>query len=1399
MLLQMTVIDVRRGAQRLVEVRATAHDTAVDLLEALGFGSDTSMHVDDKEVPPEAPVGLPPLLDGSILVLGHDHGSVTRSTVPAPLRLTTTSGPDSGRTLSLTPGRHVVGRGEMASLRLDDDTLSREHLAVSVDRDGVLVHELDATNITLADGERLPSQGLRARVGSCVHAGNTTFMLEAHRSRPCRRRPSGSGTIMVNPTPHLASTHVTPRITIPQEPSAPARRRIPWVMVLLPLPFAALLAFFFGPRMLLFGLLTPVLAIGSTLSDRSSARRDHREARAEWVNKRTRTGEQLTSALALERRERLRSAPDATALLDAARGDSSRLWERRSGHPQHLDLRLGMAPLPARLEVERGHGDRDHPVLDHVPLVVDLEEAGVLGIAGGRDERDRLARHLLGQLTVLHSHHDVQISVVATHEGWWSPFRSLVHLREHDDAPGSGRATADEDDALALFAGHAAAIRERDRQPSGARAEDTRPTALVLVIDDVDRWRGDPNLRTALVQGRPNRVLVVVLSDTAEGLPHECGAIVQLDGDRVALHVAGRQSARGVIDGVGPAWAHRVASGLAPLRDATPDDSGAGLPEATRLVDLLDLDPDDPDAIRAAWSGRPTGPTDLDVVVGLATDGEFRIDLRRDGPHALIAGTTGSGKSEFLQSWVASLAARSSPDEITFVLVDYKGGAAFAECARLPHTVGVLTDLEPAQAERALTSLDAELTRREHILATSGAKDIDDHRGAPLPRLMIVIDEFRMLAEEQPEALAHLMKIAAVGRSLGVHLVLATQRPGGIVSADIKANVNLRIALRVRDRVDSEDVLGVPDAVDLPETAPGRALARTGGSPARSFQTGRVAGHEAPGSDGVLVRDPGSPWPTAPQCADLGPTDLQRIAATLTRVAADLQTAQPHRPWLPPLACVITAEELPTPGEHDLGAPFALVDRPERQEQVPLTWTPSSGHWMVVGGPGTGRTTSIAAIVTAAGRRWSPDRLQVQVIGDGSSVLTDLTRLPHVGSVVDGEDRPLTRRFLARLESDVARRRARLRASGHSTLDAWWAAYEADPVGDAPDPHLLLAVDGWGRVTQPLGGADLGETAELLETLLRDGVAAGVCGVVTGGRELLSGRISSLITTRLVLHLPDRGDASLAGLKSSESSGRRIPGRGRTQPGGHLVQVAQPSGESSAGAGHAVSGHERSRAWRVEPLPEEVAAARLPEPTTERMPLGLGGSGVEPVVWRVPGARRMLVCGPPGSGRTTTLVTIARQAMAAGHPVALLGGSDLTHHPDLADATVCDPQDRDGLIALRRAHPDLAVVIDDAERVEDEPVADVVKEILRRADGDRGLVVASTATQTAATRVRGLVAEIARTRAGVLLQPTSRSDGDALGLRVPPLPRLPGRGYLITQGRAEEIQVASGTVPAGEG
>src|SRR3712207_4452450 len=276
-----------------------------------------------------------------------------------------------------------------------------------------------------------------------------------------------------------------------------------------------------------------------------------------------------------------------------------------------------------------------------------------------------------------------------------------------------------------------------------------------------------------------------------------------------------------------------AARALAPLRDVSLEDDDAVLPDSVRLLDVLGLEPPTVDGIRARWQleGRTTR-----LVVGAGLHGPFTLDLRTDGPHGLVAGTTGAGKSELLQTMIASLAVANRPDSLNFVLVDYKGGSAFKDCVRLPHTVGMVTDLDAHLVERALTSLGAELKYREHWLARAGVKDIDDYIDLqarepgrpPLPRLLIVIDEFASMARELPDFVTGLVNIAQRGRSLGIHLILATQRPSGVVSPEIRANTNLRISLRVTDGADSTDVLEAADAARIPKSAPGRGFARLG-------------------------------------------------------------------------------------------------------------------------------------------------------------------------------------------------------------------------------------------------------------------------------------------------------------------------------------------------------------------------------------------------------------------------------------------------------------------------------------------------------------------------------------------------------------------------------------------
>ncbi|UMG93306.1 FtsK/SpoIIIE domain-containing protein [Nocardioides sp. TF02-7] len=511
------------------------------------------------------------------------------------------------------------------------------------------------------------------------------------------------------------------------------------------------------------------------------------------------------------------------------------------------------------------------------------------------------------------------------------------------------------------------------------------------MLDGARRLRALPGIVGVLRDGPAVGVRVVCLDEDQRSLPEECRAVLDVREGLVELRRTGSEAvARIRPDLVEPAWATRLGRALAPVRDTTPDVEVSGLPSSARLLDCIGLADPTPELVARRWG--PEARTD--VVIGVGFDGPFRLDVRRDGPHALVAGTTGSGKSELLQTIVASLAVANSPEQMTFVLVDYKGGSAFKDCARLPHTVGMVTDLDTHLVARALTSLGAELRRREHLLAGPGAKDLEDYwalqRRDPtlptIPRLAIVIDEFASLKAELPDFVTGLVTIAQRGRSLGIHLVLATQRPSGVISNDIRANTNLRIALRVTDESESKDVIDAPDSATIGADQPGRGYARLGHSSLLPFQAGRVGGAR-PGA--VVAAEAereeplvwpvgwtvvGHPAPARPKKegkqTDEGDTDLSVLVDAVRGATRLRGITEQHSPWLPelptPVGLARLRELAGTPDDDRVvgwGAPWALEDHPADQAQRPREFVlGGSGHLYVVGGPRSGRSTALRTI-----------------------------------------------------------------------------------------------------------------------------------------------------------------------------------------------------------------------------------------------------------------------------------------------------------------------------------------------------------------------------------------------------------------------------------------------------
>ena len=660
-------------------------------------------------------------------------------------------------------------------------------------------------------------------------------------------------------------------------------------------------------------------------------------------------------------------------------------------------------------------------------------------------------------------------------------------------------------------------------------------------------------------------------------------------------------------------------------------------------------------AVVARWRA---GGASTRAILGVAATGPLAVDLTVDGPHALIAGTTGAGKSELLQTLVCSLALANRPDEMTFLLVDYKGGAAFRGCAGLPHVVGVVTDLDGHLTARALTSLAAELRRRERLLADAGAGNLDDYRrirardpGRPaLPRLVIAIDEFRVLAEELPDFVHGMVRLAAVGRSLGVHLVLATQRPGGIVSADIRANVSLRIALRVRDRTDSVDVLDDPDAASIDATTPGRATLKGAATPLTRFQSARVTG--GPGPDRLLTVTEVGRAGEAPAArvgdhrsscgpdATSGPhdaaPDLERIVAAARQAGVTLGIVEPPKPWLPPLPDRLTVRALGQDATA-VTVPVGLEDVPKEQRQSVWSWSVPDGHLGIAGGGRSGRTTAVLTVAVQLAAALSPTALHLYAIGPAD--LAPLAAMPHTVVVADIDDPEQVRLVVERLAGL--------------------------PRHDDHAARPVLLVDGWER----LAGYGHGGLAAQVRSLLEGSGTTGLRAVVTGGRALLSGQLVPVLPQRLVLALGDPVELAMAGIPGKAVPMRQPPGRALDARTHREVHIATPEGDPTAAArgvaerwAHAASATTRS-GWprSIHRLPDTLTWP--PGGPDESQHDGLLSVGVRDgdlaTVGFHParGERRILVVGPPGSGRTTALRTLADGLAAAGARIALVGAA----------------------------------------------------------------------------------------------------------------------------------------------
>jgi DNA segregation ATPase FtsK/SpoIIIE, S-DNA-T family len=1357
--------------------------------------------------------------------------SVTPEAFGASLTVTAPTGAETEYPLRY--GDNSLGRDPDNDVVIKDQQASRHHARITV-TDVITIADLGSKNgIVVGDTAIVTPTILRP--GQIAQLGDLTLSVDNHLR--ALEAIASRNRIEFNRPPRIDRAYAGVELEIPAPPERPRRQRLPMISAVLPVLMGIVMYFLIGPLGAIFMLLSPVLLIGSAIEAKRTGQYEFRDALAEHREIVDEQVQFLEIQRLEEIRGRFRELPAAKELGGLVRSLSDRLWERAPDDPDFLRLRAGTAVLPSRTRVKVVEGGaRDlrkeldeipgrFRLLDDVPLPLDLRELGGVGIAGPLAAGRALARSLVLQAATMHSPTDLAVMALVGEpaRAEWEFLKWLPHARSLGGVQGAQLASTSHhalglvNDLLQSRAGAAG-----DSGDSG-RGSITLPAALVLIDETcpVERRRLMPLLEAPRRAG----IFFVWVGSARHRLPKACGAVVEIDPDHVTASTGFTRSGVTVSptrwEGQSLADATAVARNLTPIIDVTGrvnDDSG--IPSSVSFADLYGGGHvlDDPASLLELWQQRDGGGErhGLRVVVGTQAGAPFVLDVRQDGPHALVAGTTGAGKSEFLQSLVVGLATMHSPERVTFLLVDYKGGAAFKECVELPHTVGLVTDLDRNEVRRALISLNAELHHRELLLQKADAKDLleMERKGHPdtPPSLLIVVDEFAALAKEVPEFVDGVVDVALRGRSLGLHLVLATQRPAGVITGQIRANTNLRVALRMASDDESDDVVGSPVAAAIERRLPGRAVARIGPQELVPFQSAYVGGHtmadvQAP-SVQVRVFGFDHDVDVAPErkvaVPSDHPSDLQRLVVTHRSAFGLLGAPLPRRPWLPSLALSYELGRLPRPTD-EAALVVGVIDQPARQLQSLASFSPDKdGGLLILGTGGSGKTVALRTIAVSAGlaAEATGQPFEIHALDFAGRGLDVLEELPHVGSVIAGEDTERVTRLLRNLRERLDQRAIEFAAVRASSLPE----YRRNAREGSPVPRVLVLLDSYPGFQATHERIDGGKWLDLFARLVADGRQVGVHFVITADRRTsIPMTIGSAIPRKLVLRLSNDDEYLNAGEPVGILSPKSPPGRAimdRTE-----VQVAVLGGSSngerqaaeiSALADRLTRGGV-ARAPAVGVLPDEFRRSTLAIPSTpDRLMIAIGDRDLQPR--GIPlDQGSVLVTGPPRSGRTTALATIAQSAAAVGIPLFHLHTrqTPLAHAP-FWRKVARGPSDGAELVGklvelAGRIEGRTLVIVDDLADLADTEADAALSELLRVARDHPITVIAAVDNTAARRQYSGTIPDMRKDGIAVLLQPDTDSDGDLVGVSLPRRTRgawPEGRGYLAERGAAELVHVA---------
>ncbi|MET0960455.1 MAG: type VII secretion protein EssC, partial [Psychrobacillus psychrotolerans] len=825
---------------------------------------------------------------------------------------------------------------------------------------------------------------------------------------------------------------------------------------------------------------------------------------------------------------------------------SSRIWERTLESHDFLEFRLGTGNVKASYEVKLSSGDLANREIDDLleqaqrmekvykeipdaPITTKLSE-GILGLTGKETVIKRELQQIIGQLAFSQSYHDTRFIYIFNHEEYaemewmkWLPHFKLPHM--HARGLIHNEETRDQ-----LLSSLYEIIRERDTDVQ--KGKTIFAPHLVFFVSDYSLLAEHVILEYLESKHTKDLGISVVFAESAqERMTENVHTLIRYVNERegdILIEAGKAVDIPFYLDEFNASTNERFTRMLRTLNHQIGIKNS--IPNSVGFLEMFGVKDVEDVPIARNWTLNESAKS-LAVPIGFKGKNELvalNLHEKAHGPHGLLAGTTGSGKSEFLQTYILSLAVHYHPHEVAFLLIDYKGGGMAQPFKHIPHLLGTITNIEGSKnfSMRALASINSELKRRQRLFDQYVVSHIDDYTTLykegqamePLPHLFLISDEFAELKREEPDFIRELVSTARIGRSLGVHLILATQKPGGIIDEQIWSNARFRVALKVQDASDSKEILKNGDAATI--TVTGRGYLQVGNN--EVYELFQSAWSGAPykeevleGEDDVaLITDLGlyplSGIATNVKKKSSGLTEMEAVTAKIAKITSDLDIQKVASPWLEPLSLRLENQQEVTTIQP--GFPIGMIDEPEKQSQSPIAynWT-KDGNLGVFGSSGYGKSYTLLTTILGLAENLSPEEANFYLLDYGNGSLLPLRQLPHTADYFTIDEELKREKLVKLMKEEITKRKVTFQQSEVSNIHMY------NNLSKEKLPLLYIAVDNYDIVREEMEELE----AQLIQ-FGRDGQSLGIYLFVAATRvQSVRQSLMNNLKTKIVHYLMD--------------------------------------------------------------------------------------------------------------------------------------------------------------------------------------------------------------------------------------------------------------------------------------